>query len=101
VGVGLGRREMMRGFIGSMVTREVTDEEMTWLIDEVMETPNYAALELEVDGMFADYNAEAKIIDGKISVLNVLSDADGWPEPAKAWLATNAPSSEPSFSAFT
>jgi pimeloyl-ACP methyl ester carboxylesterase len=94
VGVASDRREMMRGFIGSMVTREVTDEEMSWLIDEVMKTPNHAAVELEVDGMFADYSAEAKMIDGKIPVLNVLSDADGWTEPAKAWLATNAPNSE-------
>ena len=30
----------------------------------------------------------------QIPVLNVLSDADGWTEPAKAWLATNAPNSE-------
>jgi hypothetical protein len=37
--------------------------------------------------MFADYSAEAKMIDGKIPVLNVLSDTDGWTEPAKAWLA--------------
>jgi len=44
--------------------------------------------------MFADYSAEAKMIDGKISVLNVLSDADGWTEPAKVWLASNAPNSE-------
>jgi non-heme chloroperoxidase len=94
VGVAFDRRQMMRRFIGSMVTREVTEEEMSWLLDEVMKTPNHAALELEVDGMFADYSAEAKMIDGKIPVLNVLSDADGWTEPAKAWLATNAPSSE-------
>jgi pimeloyl-ACP methyl ester carboxylesterase len=94
VGVAFDRRQMMRRFIGSMVTREVTEEEMSWLIDEVLKTSNHAALELQVDGMFADYSAEAKMIDGKIPVLNVLSDADGWTEPAKAWLATNAPSSE-------
>ena len=94
VGVAFDRRQMMRGFIGSMVTRDVTEDEMSWLVDQVMKTPNHAALELEVDGMFADYSAEAKMIDGKIPVLNVLSEADGWTETAKAWLATNAPNSE-------
>jgi non-heme chloroperoxidase len=94
VGVAFDRRQMMRGFIGSMVTRDVTEDEMSWLVDQVMKTPNHAALELEVDGMFADYSAEAKMIDGEIPVLNVLSEADGWTETAKAWLATNAPNSE-------
>jgi non-heme chloroperoxidase len=94
VGVAFERRAMMPGMVGSMVTREVTEDEMSWLIDEVMKTPNHAALQLEVDGMFADYSAEAKMIDGKIPVLNVLSDTDGWTEPAKAWLAANAPNSE-------
>ena len=94
MGIAFDREEMMGGFVGTMVTREVTDEEMGWLIDEVMKTPNYAALELEVDGMSADYSAEAKMVDGRIPVLDVLSDAEGWTEPAKAWLATNAPNSE-------
>jgi pimeloyl-ACP methyl ester carboxylesterase len=67
--VAATRRDMMRDFIGMMVTREVTDDEMRWLVDEVMKTPNHAALELEVDGMFADYSAEAKMIDGEIPVL--------------------------------
>jgi pimeloyl-ACP methyl ester carboxylesterase len=94
VSVAFNRREMMRGFAGSMVTRAFTEGEMSWLIDEVMKTPNHAALELEVDGMFADYSAEAKMIDGKAPVLNVPSDADVWTESAKVWLASNAPNSE-------
>ena len=94
VSIAFDRRGMMREFAGSLVTRQFTEDELSWLIDEVMKTPNYAALQLEVDGMFADYSAEAKMIDGKIPVLHVLSDVDGWTEPAKAWLATNAPNSE-------
>ena len=77
-----------------MVTRKLTEEETTWIVDEVMKTPSHADLELEVDGMFADYNAEAKMIDGKIPVLNVLSDTKDWTESAKSWLAKNALSSE-------
>jgi non-heme chloroperoxidase len=49
------------------------------------------------DGNVADYTAEAKRIDGKIPVLNVLADPgwyDGWTESAKAWLKKNAPHSD-------
>ncbi len=49
---------------------------------------------LDYDGNIADYTAEEKMIDGKIPVLNVLSDKEGWTEPGKTWLAKNAPNSE-------
>jgi pimeloyl-ACP methyl ester carboxylesterase len=77
-----------------MVTRPLTEEENNWLVDVSMKTPTYAAVSLFFDVAMADYTAEAKMIDGTIPVLNVLSDRDGWSEPGKAWLSENAPNSE-------
>ena len=62
-----------------------------------MKTPTYVAVLLLYDGNVADYAAEAKRIDGKIPVLNVLADPgwyEGWTESAKAWLKKNAPHSD-------
>jgi len=81
-------------FQQSMVTRPMTKEEKNWLVDVSMKTPTYVAVLLDYDVKMADYTAEAKMIDGKIPVLNVLSDQEGWSEPGKAWLAKNAPNSE-------
>ncbi len=77
-----------------MVTRQLTKEETNWLVDESMRTPTYVALLRGYDGRMADYTAEAKMIDGKIPVLNVLREEEGWTESGKAWLAKNAPHSE-------
>ena len=50
---------------------------------------------LDYDGMIEDFTAEARMIDGKIPVLNVLSNwYEGWAEAGKSWLAKNAPQSE-------
>jgi hypothetical protein len=58
----------------------------------VEKTPNFVSVLLAADGPFADYTEEAKKIDGKIPVLNILSEAQA--NPGKAWLAKNAPHSE-------
>ena len=58
-------------------------------------------LSTRLDGTFhfyaADYTAEAKALDGKIPVLNVVADPgwfEGWTPAAKNWLKNNAPHSE-------
>ena len=81
-------------FQQSMVTRPLTEEENNWLVDVSMKTPTYVAISLFFDAAMADYTAEAKMIDGTIPVLNVLSDLEGWSEQGTAWLAENAPNSE-------
>ena len=52
---------------------------------------------LNFDGYMADYTPEAKALDGKIPVLNVLAEPgwfEGWTPAAKTWLKNNAPHSE-------
>ena len=70
----------------------MTPDEVAWALDQTQKTPNFVAGLLAADGSFADYTDEAKKIDGKIPVLNVLSEAHA--DAGKAWLAKNAPHSE-------
>lgn len=96
-GMTYDRLTTTRDFLQSMVTRPMTEKEKEWFVDELMKTPSYVAVLLDYDGSMADYSAEAKMIDGKIPVLNVLADPgwyEGWTESGKAWLAKNAPNSK-------
>ena len=72
--------------------RKMTQDEIAWAVDQTQRTPDYVAVLLAADGAFADYTPEAKKIDGKIPVLNVLSEAQA--DAGKTWLAANAPHSE-------
>lgn len=96
-GMTYKRLETTHGFLQSMVTRPLTEAEIKWFTDQLMETPTSVAVLLDYDGQMADYTAEAKAIDGKIPVLNVLANPgwfDGWTQSGKTWLAANAPHSE-------
>lgn len=90
--VAYDRRALVNGFLPTMMQRKMTPDEITWAVDQTLKTPDYVAILLGVDGAFADYTDEAKKIDGKIPVLNVLSEAHA--DVGKAWLAKNAPHSE-------
>jgi non-heme chloroperoxidase len=87
-----GRREVVSGFAASMMQRKMTPSEVGWVVDQVSMTPDYVAVVLQADITFADYTDEARKIDGKIPVLNFVSEHNG--NAAKAWLAKNAPHSE-------
>ena len=86
------RRGLVNQFIPTMMQRKMTPDEVAWAADQTQKTPDYVAVLLAADGVFADYTEEAKKIDGKIPVLNVLSEAHG--DVGKAWLVKNAPHSE-------
>lgn len=91
-GTAYNRPALMTEFLPTMLQRKITPAEINWALDQVQKTPNYVAVLLGADGAFSDYTAEAKLIDGKIPVLNVLSEA--YASAAKAWLAKNAPHSK-------
>lgn len=57
-------------------------------------TPTSVALLLDYDGLVSDYSPEARMIDGKIPVLNVLADFGDYTESGQAWLAKNTPNAE-------
>jgi non-heme chloroperoxidase len=91
-GAAYNRKAMMAGFIPTMTQRKMPQPEVDWALDQVFKTPDYVAILLAADECFSDYTTEAKAINGKIPVLNVLSEANA--NAGKAWLAKNAPASE-------
>ena len=91
-GAAYDRPALMNEFLPTMLKRKITAEEVNWSLDQVRKTPNYVAVLLAADGSFADYTPEAAMIDGKIPVLNFVSEAQA--ESAKAWLTKNAPHSK-------
>jgi hypothetical protein len=91
------RLKTTREFFQSRVTRPLTETDKQWLVDESMKTPTSVAVLLDYDGNMADFTEEARMIDGKIPVMNVLADPgwnEGWTAAGKAWLKKNAPNSE-------
>lgn len=96
-GLTYNRSAAMQEFLQSMVTRPPKPKALKALLDESMKTPTSVALQLDYDANMADYSGEAKQIDGRIPVLNVLADPgwyDGWTAAGRAWLARNAPHSQ-------
>lgn len=88
------RLNFTRGFVPSLFVQPPPEAELNALVDMVLSTPTSAALLLDYDGTVADYTPEARMIDGKIPVLYVLADQEGWTEVGQAWLAKNAPNTE-------
>lgn len=96
-GTTYDRPKATREFFQSMVTQPLESRALDMLVDESLKTPTSTAIQLDYDGNMADFSAEARSIDGKIPVLNVLADPgwyDGWTAAGRAWLARNAPHSE-------
>jgi pimeloyl-ACP methyl ester carboxylesterase len=85
-------RGLLKSFIPPMMKREMRADELAWALDQLLRTPNYVAALLAVDGSFADYTQEAKLIDGKVAVLNVVSEDQA--EAARVWLENHAPHAE-------
>ena len=70
--------------VPTMMQRKMTADEIAWAVDQTQKTPDYVAVLLQVDSIFADYTEEAKKIDGKIPVLYFLSEENA--DSGKAWL---------------
>ena len=88
-------RDLLINFIPTMFERDMTNDELDWIVDQLLKTPTYAAALLGVDSSFSDYTDELKKIDGRIPVLNVVSNwHEGWAEAAQKLLKKNAPNAE-------
>lgn len=83
-----------KDFAREMVKRTLNPEEHAWIVDQSLKTPADVALLLFLDAMFSDYTAEARMMDGKLPVLNFLHQEEGWTVSGEAWLKENAPGSD-------
>jgi len=85
------QRGLVTTFFPTLMKREMTQDELDWAVDEVLKTPASVAALLATDYVFGDYTREARMIDGKIPVFNILNE--DWAAEGKKWLAENAPAS--------
>jgi non-heme chloroperoxidase len=74
-----------------MNARLLTAEESDWFVRQSMLSPTYAVLLLRADMLLSDYRAEAKQLDGKLPVLNVISEPSL--DKAMPWIKANTPNS--------
>lgn len=88
-----GHREFMKAYTtGVMVQREVTEEELEWIVGQSMNTPTYIAQQLFASGMFSDYREQATQASESVPTLTVV--AEHWAETAKAFTTKISPKSE-------
>jgi non-heme chloroperoxidase len=80
------------GFFPGLNARKVTEAETEWFTRQAMLTPTNVALLLFFDANFSNYTPEAKQLDGKIPVLNIVNEVEA--PKAIAWLKQNTPRSE-------
>lgn len=77
----------------SMVERKLTSEEQSWILKESLHTPTYAALQLALDAIYADYRPEARLLNSQnIPTLDFISQHSA--DNAILWLHTNAPNAK-------
>jgi hypothetical protein len=73
----------------AMNARPLTTEETDWFVRQSMLSPTYAMIMLRADMLVADYRAEAKLMDGKLPMLTVISEPNV--EKAMPWIKANTP----------
>lgn len=79
------------GFFPTLNARSVTSAEVEWFTRQAMLTPTDAALLMFFDANLSDYSPEARQLDGKVPVLNIVNEEEA--PQATAWLKKNAPHS--------
>ena len=86
------QRGLMQDYARFMITREVSDEEMDWLLNQSLKTPAYIANLLIADAALLDYSETARHLDATIPVLHVIRE--DWSPVALQWLKKNTPSAK-------
>lgn len=85
-----GQREFVAYYATEvMVQRDLTPEELFWIIEQSLKTPYYIASNLFASGMFSDYLAEAKQVDEAIPALYII--AEHWANTAVPFIQKHLP----------
>ncbi len=85
-----GQRDFVAWYADEvMVQRDLTPEEMTWIVEQSAMSPPFVAAALFASGMFSNYMAEAKLLDEKRPSLMIVSEH--WADTAKAFLGKHFP----------
>lgn len=85
-----GQREFVAAYADEiMVQRELSQAEMSWIVEQSLKTPPCIAAALFASGMFANHMAEAKLVDESLPCLSVV--AEHWADTAVAFLQKHFP----------
>ena len=82
-------REATRMFCASMWQGTPPPDELDWVADQSMMTPQFVAQILAADGATRDYTADAERIDGTVPVMHVVCEEKG--NRAQTWLTQHTP----------
>jgi non-heme chloroperoxidase len=72
-----------------MVQRELSKEEMFWIVEQSLKTPPYIASALFASGMFSNYIEEAKLVDESLPALTII--AEHWADTAVPFMQKHFP----------
>lgn len=87
-----GQREFIKAYTTSvMVQRDVTDDELNWLVEQSLKTPYYIAANLFASGMFSDYREVAREASETVPTLTIV--AEHWADKANAFTEKLSPKS--------
>jgi len=78
------------GTVNWMLQNPVSDNDKEWMINDMLKTPNYAALSLYIDGLASNYIDVVKHI--KTPFKSAFFLRDSWYGKASLWLNKEAPS---------
>jgi len=85
-----GQRDFVAGYATEvMVQRELSKQELFWIVEQSLKTPYYIAAALFASGMFADNMAEAKLVDQSRPLLYII--AEHWSETAVPFTQKHLP----------
>ena len=87
-----GREKSAEGLARWMMAREPTEQEVRWIVEQSLKTPNEAALSLMVDTTLLDYTAEAKALEGAVPLLFMVRQS--WEAKARSWINKHLPAAE-------
>ena len=75
-----------------MVQRKLREEELFWIVEQSLKTPPYIASALFASGMFSNYMAEAKLVDGTLPALSII--AEHWADTAVSFMQKHCPNTK-------
>jgi pimeloyl-ACP methyl ester carboxylesterase len=88
-----GQREVVAWYADEvMIEREMSPQEMNWIVDQSMKSPPWIAAAHLAAGMFSNYMEEAQKVDDTIPSLMVV--AEHWADTARPYLATHTPNTQ-------
>jgi non-heme chloroperoxidase len=85
-------RATTRAFCDAMWQGEAPADELDWVAEQSMKTPQYAALLMTADGMTRDATDLAEQTDGALPMLHIVHETKG--KAARAYCARHCPAAE-------